>query len=437
MDDVVDALLDPGTHHTWVSRLDESVVLAKDGAELVADADDAQVVYYRFALPFPCWDRQVSAALYCDRTEGGGARVELRRVSLPPPSEKPRRRRRKPKKRGDRVVGWTTAAAERFGPTRRRGVAFDDDAASDRITAREGSLDAIGAAETCVELPAVDAQRERGGTMSVAPRHLRERHGIASKTSKSEILISKHRFVLWAPPVLRNKVSRVRPNAEKQHGVVRSDCVTLPAFRVDLRAPAARRGPDARRADARRGPRHPLPAVAHPVGPRPRGPKRSRRSRRRSRRGLAERGAAANCGRRRPRGPRRLCRDTGRPRRANDSKAAAETPGRRRSLFCGRSTVGSCFVAPRVTFTTRRAERASGFAPGPWRRSSSPPTGTGRAGAPALHSDREPSASFSVAAFKKSLMPPPKIRGRRPRRGTYRYRTTLYASRASGARTRP
>ena len=93
---VVDALLDPGTHHTWVSRLDESVVLAKDGAELVADADDAQVVYYRFALPFPCWDRQVSAALYCDRTEGGGARVELRRVSLPPPSEKPRRRRRKP-----------------------------------------------------------------------------------------------------------------------------------------------------------------------------------------------------------------------------------------------------------------------------------------------------------------------------------------------------
>ena len=116
VDDVVDALLDPGTHHTWVSRLDESVVLAKDGAELVADADDAQVVYYRFALPFPCWDRQVSAALYCDRTEGGGARVELRRVSLPPPSEKPRRRRRKPKKRGDRVVGWTTAAAERFGP---------------------------------------------------------------------------------------------------------------------------------------------------------------------------------------------------------------------------------------------------------------------------------------------------------------------------------
>ena len=116
VDDVVDALLDPGTHHTWVSRLDESVVLAKDGAELVADADDAQVVYYRFALPFPCWDRQVSAALYCDRTEGGGARVELRRVSLPPPSEQPRRRRRKPKKRGDRVVGWTTAAAERFGP---------------------------------------------------------------------------------------------------------------------------------------------------------------------------------------------------------------------------------------------------------------------------------------------------------------------------------
>ena len=152
VDDVVDALLDPGTHHAWVSRLDESVVLAKDGADLVADADDAQVVYYRFALPFPCWDRQVSAALYCDRTEGGGARVELRRVSLPPPSEQPRRRRRKPKKRGDRVVGWTTAAAERF--------------------------------------------------------------------------------VLWAPPVLRNKVSRVRPNVEKQHGVVRSDCVTLPAFRV-------------------------------------------------------------------------------------------------------------------------------------------------------------------------------------------------------------
>ena len=28
VDDVVDALLDPGTHHTWVSRLDESVVLA-------------------------------------------------------------------------------------------------------------------------------------------------------------------------------------------------------------------------------------------------------------------------------------------------------------------------------------------------------------------------------------------------------------------------
>ena len=36
VDDVVDALLDPGSHHTWVSRLDESVVLAKDGAELVA-----------------------------------------------------------------------------------------------------------------------------------------------------------------------------------------------------------------------------------------------------------------------------------------------------------------------------------------------------------------------------------------------------------------
>ena len=32
--------------------------------------------------------------------------------------------------------------------------------------------------------------------------------------------------------MLRNKVSRVRPNVEKQHGVVRSDCVTLPAFRV-------------------------------------------------------------------------------------------------------------------------------------------------------------------------------------------------------------
>ena len=113
VDDVVDALLDPGTHHTWVSRLDESVVLAKDGAELVADADDAQVVYYRFALPFPCWDRQVSAALYCDRTEEGGAKVELRRVSLPPPSKlKKRRRKRRP--RGDRVVGWTTAAAERF-----------------------------------------------------------------------------------------------------------------------------------------------------------------------------------------------------------------------------------------------------------------------------------------------------------------------------------
>ena len=49
---------------------------------------------------------------------------------------------------------------------------------------------------------------------------------------RHRILISKHRFVLWAPPVLRNKVSRVRPNVEKQHGVVRSDCVTLPAFRV-------------------------------------------------------------------------------------------------------------------------------------------------------------------------------------------------------------
>jgi hypothetical protein len=32
--------------------------------------------------------------------------------------------------------------------------------------------------------------------------------------------------------VVRNKVSRVRPNVEKQYGVVRSDCVTLPAFRV-------------------------------------------------------------------------------------------------------------------------------------------------------------------------------------------------------------
>ena len=176
VDDVVDALLDPGTHHTWVSRLDESVVLAKDGAELVADADDAQVVYYRFALPFPCWDRQVSAALYCDRTEGGGARVELRRVSLPPPSEKPRRRRRKPKKRGDRVVGWTTAAAERFGPvsflapsTRRR-LCFASTASSSNHSTRGVASTPSTRRLDGVELPAVDAQREREATMSVAPR---------------------------------------------------------------------------------------------------------------------------------------------------------------------------------------------------------------------------------------------------------------------------
>lgn len=193
VDDVVDALLDPGTHHTWVSRLDESVVLAKDGAELVADADDAQVVYYRFALPFPCWDRQVSAALYCDRTEGGGARVELRRVSLPPPSEKPRRRRRKPKKRGDRVVGWTTAAAERFGPvsflapsTRRR-LCFASTASSSNHSTRGVASTPSTRRLDGVELPAVDAQREREATMSVAPRFtFANLHAIASKTSKSE-----------------------------------------------------------------------------------------------------------------------------------------------------------------------------------------------------------------------------------------------------------
>ena len=238
VDDVVDALLDPGTHHTWVSRLDESVVLAKDGAELVADADDAQVVYYRFALPFPCWDRQVSAALYCDRTEGGGARVELRRVSLPPPSEKPRRRRRKPKKRGDRVVGWTTAAAERFGPvsflapsTRRR-LCFASTASSSHHSTRGVASTPSTRRLDGVELPAVDAQRERGHHERRAPVHLREppRHRVEDEQVRN--LISKHRFVLWAPPVLRNKVSRVRPNVEKQHGVVRSDCVTLPAFRV-------------------------------------------------------------------------------------------------------------------------------------------------------------------------------------------------------------
>ena len=65
--------------------------------------------------------------------------------------------------------------------------------------------------------------------MSVAPRFT-----FANLLAIEQVrnLISKHRFVLWAPPVLRNKVSRVRPNVEKQHGVVRSDCVTLPAFRV-------------------------------------------------------------------------------------------------------------------------------------------------------------------------------------------------------------
>ncbi|CAH0372860.1 unnamed protein product [Pelagomonas calceolata] len=234
VDDVVDALLDPGTHHTWVSRLDESVVLAKDGAELVADADDAQVVYYRFALPFPCWDRQVSAALYCDRTEGGGARVELRRVSLPPPSEKPQSWRRKPKKRGDRVVGWTTAAAERFGPAW-------------RIIARSRGRRRIDGAET--------------------PRH---RADAATETSLKFDFQTQVR-PLGAAGAAEQGLARAaeRREAARRRALGLRDAAGLPR---DLRAPAARRGPDARRADARRGPGHPLPAVAHPVGPRPRGP---------------------------------------------------------------------------------------------------------------------------------------------------------------------
>ena len=82
LEEVLEALLDGESHRHWVSRLEESVVVAPR-TSTVADAPVEELVYYRFALPFPAWDRQVSAALFCDRLGEGRARVELRRVSLP------------------------------------------------------------------------------------------------------------------------------------------------------------------------------------------------------------------------------------------------------------------------------------------------------------------------------------------------------------------
>ena len=271
----VDALLGPGTHHTWVSLRDESVVLAEGRRRCrSSDADDAQVIA-RATQPF----RQGTARslahrrLLPQRTEGGGARVELRRPC----------RCRRPRGRGgggaNPLGGATASSAGRWQRPRSgvipvsfwaqfRGVAFVSPTASSSnhstrllVENRRWRIGSDGSKSP------MRRERELPDDCR-APVHLSEppRHRFRTRKIRARgILISKHRFGLRAPPVGGTRpFARAPERAAAELRLGQNFHAGLP--RIALRA---RRGPNARRADARRGPRLSAARVAHDARPRP------------------------------------------------------------------------------------------------------------------------------------------------------------------------
>jgi len=222
VEDVLDALLDADTHSSWVSRLEESVVITPPDAAATADGGSGErIVYYRFALPFPAWDRQVSAALFCDRFDDGGAIVELRRVGLPPPK------------------------------------AAEDDAAAPPEGAREPALE--GARDLPLEGardPPLEGAREPTWAVAPPPRR-RPLGGARGATLRAALDYAAgpriasargaaakglDRLLAAAPPRLAARLRRRWRRRGASDGVAaaaaaaaaeeRAECVTLPAFRV-------------------------------------------------------------------------------------------------------------------------------------------------------------------------------------------------------------
>ena len=211
VEEVLEALLDGESHRDWVSRLEESVLVAPRTSS-VADAPVEQLVYYRFALPFPAWDRQVSAALFCDRDGPDRARVELRRVSLPEAALPPQAR-----------AGDFAGAPLPETPARDEAEAED----GRRCSGGGGGLVARG----------LDA----GGA---------GRRAVASFLS-ARAVAGLDRAMALAHPGLRKRLARLRPAGaapmsatleEELHS--RENCVTLPAFRVTYLVAAAEGGPE-------------------------------------------------------------------------------------------------------------------------------------------------------------------------------------------------